>query len=352
MFRARADAELTAKIYSRVPVLIDDSKGADGNPWGVSFMSMFHMSNDSGLFRTATQLEAAGYAREGTDWVAAGDDPREPSRYVPLYEAKMLHHYDHRFGDASALIERPVNTSWPRPELRELADPSFEPTPWYWTSASEVKERIKSKGWSTEWLVGWRRNARGGDERTLIAAALPLGGVGDNIFLLHSPVSADLRLCMLGALSSLVLDFACRQKVSGSNMSYYFMEQFPVLPPDFYAESHLAFIVPRVLELTYASRAMMPLARNLNYHGPPFNWNDDRRAQLRAELDAFYARAYGLTRDELRYILDPADAKGADYPSETFRVLRDNEKKKYGEYRTARLVLQAFDELTATEKAA
>ena len=64
---------------------------------------------------------------------------------------------------------------------------------------------------------------------------------------------------------------------------------------------------------------------------------------LRSELDAWYAHMYGLTRDELRYVLDPADVLGEDYPSETFRVLKKNEIAKYGEYRTARLVLEAWD---------
>jgi hypothetical protein len=105
----------------------------------------------------------------------------------------------------------------------------------------------------------------------------------------------------------------------------------------------LTFIVPRVLELTYDSHSLDPFARDLGYNGPPFNWNETRRAQLRAELDAWYARAYGLTRDELRYILDPADVRGPDYPSETFRVLKKNEIARYGEYRTARLVLAAWD---------
>jgi hypothetical protein len=76
---------------------------------------------------------------------------------------------------------------------------------------------------------------------------------------------------------------------------------------------------------------------------PPFAWDEDPRAHLRAELDAFYARAYGLDRDELRYILDPADVEGADYPSETFRVLKSSEIRRYGDYRTARLVLAAWD---------
>ena len=78
---------------------------------------------------------------------------------------------------------------------------------------------------------------------------------------------------------------------------------------------------------------------------PPFIWHETRRAQIRAELDAYYAKLYGLTRDELRYILDPADIYGADFPSETFRVLKNNETKKYGEYRTQRLVLEAWDNL-------
>jgi hypothetical protein len=75
----------------------------------------------------------------------------------------------------------------------------------------------------------------------------------------------------------------------------------------------------------------------------PFMWDEDRRAHLRAELDAYYAKLYGLTRDELRYILDPADVYGEDFPGETFRVLKQKEIKKYGEYRTQRLVLEKWD---------
>jgi hypothetical protein len=82
---------------------------------------------------------------------------------------------------------------------------------------------------------------------------------------------------------------------------------------------------------------------------PPFRFDPDRRAQLRAELDAYYARLYGLTRDELRYILDPAEVMGEDYPSETFRVLKKNELREHGEYRTRRLVLTAWDRLERGE---
>ena len=93
-------------------------------------------------------------------------------------------------------------------------------------------------------------------------------------------------------------------------------------------------------------------ARDLGHTGPPFAWDEARRANLRADLDAFYARAYGLTRDELGYILDPADVMDPSYPSETFRVLKEKEQRLHGEYRTGRLVLAAWDRMDQGEFAA
>ena len=130
------------------------------------------------------------------------------------------------------------------------------------------------------------------------------------------------------------------------------MRQVAVVPPLAYSEADLGFTVPRVLELTYTSYSMTRFPRDLGYDGPPFRWDEERRAHLRAELDAFYARAYGLSRDELRYILDPEDARGKGYPSETFRDLKTNEIRRFGEYRTARLVLAAWDAQAANPIAA
>lgn len=144
------------------------------------------------------------------------------------------------------------------------------------------------------------------------------------------------------------LEFWARQKVGGTSLTYHYMRLFPVLPPNRYSPTDLDFIVPRVVELTYTADDLAPFARDLNYDGAPFLWDPDRRALLRAELDANYAKLYGLSRDELRYILDPADVYGADYPSETFRVLKNNEMRQFGEYRTRRLVLEAWDTLSAS----
>lgn len=163
--------------------------------------------------------------------------------------------------------------------------------------------------------------------------------------LIFPTASADQIAALYGNVCSLVLDYAARQSVAGLHLTLGYLKQLPILPPTFYTAPRLAFIVPRVLELTYTSHSLAPFARDLSYDGPPFGWDEDRRAQLRAELDAFYARAYGLDHDELRYILDPADVRGPDYPSETFRVLKEKEIRLHGEYRTRRLVLEAWDRM-------
>jgi hypothetical protein len=147
-------------------------------------------------------------------------------------------------------------------------------------------------------------------------------------------------------MSSIPFDYIARQKHGGTSLKYYIMNQLPFLTPNEFDQSEIALIRSKVLELTYTSHAMRPWAEDLGYTGAPFAFDPDRRAQLRAELDAFFAKKYGLSRDELRYVLDPHDIKGVDYPSETFRGLKNKEIKQFGEYRTQRLALEAFDRMT------
>jgi hypothetical protein len=160
-----------------------------------------------------------------------------------------------------------------------------------------------------------------------------------------SPLQPTLLGCCLSNLLSLVLDFCARNKIGGSHLTYSYLKQLPVLPPSAYDAAAIDFIQPRVLELTYTAHDLKPWAEDLGYDDAPFRFDPERRSLLRAELDAFYAHLYGLNRDELRYILDPSDVMGPDYPSETFRVLKNNEIRQFGEYRTQRLVLEAWDRL-------
>ena len=197
------------------------------------------------------------------------------------------------------------------------------------------------------WLMGWRDITNSTNERTVIASVIPLAAVGNQMPLMLFPETEPKSKlsALLANLSSLVFDFVARHKTGGTHMNYFIYKQLPVLAPDRYTEADLAFIVPRVLELTFTAHDLTGWAQDLGYNGPPFAFDPDRRAVLRAELDAYYARLYGLERDELRYILDPADVMGADYPSETFRVLKNSEIRDFGEYRTQKLVLEAWDRL-------
>ena len=450
VFRSARDAEITKKVYSRVPVLIREEEinangvvsRAEENPWGITFQAMFHMSNDSHLFLNERAHDA-----------------------LPLYEAKMIHQFDHRWSTyeagkpaqasrkaiaddedgASAIPVRDATDG-------EKSDPGFSVRPRFWVRRREVLARIARapalvvKPWlsgdeaslrdalralrddpatrdlaalatrenvtsgnlltavevalekrSPKWLMGWRDICRATDARTVIASVVPRSGVGHTMPLFCFDQPVILQAAFLANLLSTVLDYIARLKVGGTHLTYGYLKQFPVLPPSTYSPDDIRFIVPRVFELTYTAYDMAGWAEDLwcSMDGelkraclaerlesriafdyamkrandgyvddntrylpdavslqttpwepakfPPFPWNPERRAVLRAELDARYARLYGLTRDELRYVLDPASVMGEDYPSETFRVLKDGELRDYGEYRTGRLVLEAWD---------
>jgi hypothetical protein len=297
-------------------------------------MLMFMMNTASGLFRTLADLHTAGGERNGADWLLP-----DGTRYLPLYEAKMVHQFDHRWATYGA------NGKDARDGTdEEKTDPNWQPLPRYWVPQAEVEKILHDKGWDRGWLLGWRDIARSTDERTVIAGVVPRVGCGDT-FLLMLPGAQDIQrvACLLADQNSLVHDYIARQKVGGTHLKYHTKKQIVNLPPDRCTDADLAYIVPRVLELTYTAHDLAPWARDLGHEGPPFRWDPDRRAQLRAELYACYARLCGLTRDELRYILDPADVYGPDYPSETFRVLKNREMREFGEYRTRRLVLECYD---------
>jgi hypothetical protein len=299
VFRSRADAELTERIYSRVPVLIDESRGTPGNPWGIAVHTrLWHMAEDSEWFRTFSDLTAAGYRRDGAEWAATVNSKRPYSAYVPLYEAKMISFYDHRFGSYAARGDNRGYRVLPETTIAQYTDPAFEPEPYYFVPKTEVENRL-SGVWNRKWLIAFKDVTAATNERTAIFAFLPRVAVGHSAPLFFPQDEPRLATALVASLNSLVVDYCARSKVGGLHLTIGVLAQFPVLAPSFYTSSYVAFIVPRVLELTYTSHSMAPFARDLGYDGPPFLWDENRRAQLRAELDAWSARAYGLTRDEL-----------------------------------------------------
>ncbi|TDQ38958.1 Eco57I restriction-modification methylase domain-containing protein [Thiopseudomonas denitrificans] len=352
VFRSKRDAELTKKLYRSAPVLMRDAviegEGkqakvlkAPQNPWGISFMAMFHMSNDSHLFLTSEDIHKEEKVEVGN---------AKLDGYLPLYEAKMMTLYDHRFGsypygatdDTRAL---------PRLSIEQYSDPFFEVNPRFYVNSSDVKKRLGAS--ADNWFLCFRSMSNHSNVRRFISSVLPFSAIGNSLILVRPtpPLSGRKMACLIANLGSIIIDVIARWKVSGTNLNLFFVQQFPVLPPDFYSEMDEEFIVSRVVELTYTTHSLKKFAEDLGFQGAPFSWSPSRRLQLRAELDAYYARLYGLTREDLCYILDPSDVAGDDYPSETFRVLKEREVSEFGEYRTRKLVLEAWDKLKLGELA-
>lgn len=337
IFRTQTDKNLTIQIYSNVPVLASEKKEKRENLWKASFESMYHMANDSEMFTKTKELVSRGFLRSGITL------ERNNTKYLQLYEAKMIHQYNHRYGDAKNLDVRRKNSSWPRTEKSKLQDVNYEVFSWYSVKDQDYYRKIKKQRKSCS--IAFRCITNSTNERLLIATMLMNTATSNTLPSIGTNHSVRKEVALLALLNSVVLDYIGRQKVSGTGLAYHFFKQFPILPPDYFDDSRSEFIVPKVLELTYTSYSMKPFAQELGYEGEPFIWDSARRSYLRSELDAFFAKAYGLDRIQLRYILDPADVKGPDYPSETFRVLKKNEMKEYGEYRTQRLVLEAWDRM-------
>lgn len=345
LFRTRYDADITKKIYRNVPVLYEESTKA--NPWMVKFMAMFHMSNDSGLFKVS--------AARGL---------------VPLYEAKFVWHFDHRWATCEDGTVRECSEV-------EKCDPNFSVLPRYWVERDQAKTRTVQPQ-HRRWLIGFRMLTDSRNERTAVFGLIPFCGVGNSFCIFDNwQHAATLTCCFLANVNSLVFDYITRQKVGGTNFNFFIVNQLPVLPPSSYASPDLDFIVPRVLELVFTAADMTSFAedtwrdsderlrrliatRTGNSHlkkthdgdlpFAPFAWNPEKRHIIRAELDAYYAHLYKLSRTELEYILDPARIFGDQFVGETFRVLKENETRTLGEFRTPPLVLAAFDRLAESPR--
>jgi hypothetical protein len=154
---------------------------------------------------------------------------------------------------------------------------------------------------SPKWFLGWRDITNSTNERTLIASAVPRVAVGNNYPLLFMEgLHAKYRLSFAAMANSFVVDYVARQKVGGMHINYFYLKQFPFLSPIAFntsapfslANRTVTWLVPRVLELVYTAQDLTPLARDCGYDGPPFAWDDERRFEIRCELDAAFFHLY------------------------------------------------------------
>ncbi|MCW8137020.1 MAG: hypothetical protein KIT75_15315 [Planctomycetota bacterium] len=225
---------------------------------------------------------------------------------LPLYEAKMIHHFDTRW----ATYAPDGVTRYVTPEEKRAG---FSPLPRYWVHEREVETVLDGK-WNNPWMFGWRDITNNTNERTLIATKLPRVAVGNNLPLAFASVTNDELSGLQAVLSSYALDFVTRQKTGGTHLNFFSMQQLPAPTPG-QLGSHLAWIASRVDRLN---------SQRL----------DDKTSEaLRAELDALMFHVYGVSRDDAGYILD------------SFPIVKRKDEAQFGEYRTKRLILEKYDGL-------
>ena len=340
VFRSRRDAELTAAVYGRLPVLVDRSSGGAVKAWPVKYLRMFDMTNDARLFRTRAELQE----KEGA-WHVGDNRFDSPSgEWVPLYQGMMVQAFDHR---AASIEVNPKNLHRPaQPEPATVEwhrDPNWLPEPQFWVLRNETSFPEAS------WLFGFKDVTAPTNFRSMIAAFIPRAGVGNTlpILSLEDAVAGSATL-LLANFNAIPFDFVARQKIQGQHLNWYILEQLPVVPPERYEavrfgpKTTAEIVREAVLELTYTAHDMAPFARDMGHVDeagevlPPFRWEPDRRLALRAKLDALYFHLYGITdRDDIRYIYS------------TFPIVERQERKAWGSYRSCDLCLDWMNALDA-----
>jgi methylase of polypeptide subunit release factors len=359
LFRTKIDFELNEKIYKSAKPIFGTKKYASLE----LMQGLYNMTLDSSSFIKEAAKE---------------------TNSLPLYESKFIWQYEHRFGsmELKDYLKGKGGRGLPNMPVENSQNPHYRIKPQYYVSHKDLQGKIPEK-YNRKWFMVYRGIGEAKRERTFVSTIVPYSGIGNSssiIFPYSLPLTETIHL--LTNFNSLVFDYMAKQKIPGVNINQFYVIQIPIAAND---EVRLSGqIVAKSFELIYASWDMKPFADDVWQEAAeavkaaikkqwgenkaatgghewlppewcateetgcplaPFKWEEDRRAVLKAELDAIYAKLYGLTTQELRYILDPQDLYGPDFPGETFRVLKEKEIRLYGEYRTKRLVLEAWEKM-------
>jgi len=336
-FRWSRDAKVTAAIHLAAPILVEKEGNAIlRNNWNVKFKRMFDMANDSGHF--IDHEDVAPLIKERHRALAVLDDGR---KIYPLYEGKMFWHFDHRYGTYENQTEKQANKGvLPRVSDDQHLSADYNIQTRYWIDAGLTHE-VLGEDANNEWFFSWRDV--GPSERTFVGTIVPKLAMGHASPYLVSEAEADDTLAFSSILSSLVVDYAVRQK--SSRMTFFIVEQLPMLTKDllqelsdWLGEKPVSWINKRAIELYYTNWELKALAESVGLDTPPFKWAPERRSALQAEIDAAVMHLYGLDRKQADWILD------------SFTVLRKYEERDHEEFRTKRLVLAAYDVMADAKK--
>lgn len=316
-FSNQLEIDIARKMYSCFPRLGDEIEGVPA--WVPA--AEVHMGNDNELFTS-------------------------DSRGWPLYQGSMVTNHDYRA--KGYLSGHGRNVTW---EPLPFGSQAKSIRPQWRILPERIPNKIRLR--VNRYRIGFCDVARADDQRSLMAALIPPQSVcGDKVPTIEfEPADPAVMMLWLGVANSLALDFVVRMKVS-LKMSMSLMATLPfprcVSPDDATARAcalatRLSCAGPEMLDfLSVVERVPALAGLDLTPSNDPAE-----RDRLAAELNVVVARdLFGLTREEMQYLLEPRDVLGPDCTAETFAALRRAEERTYGEYRTRRLVLEAWDRST------
>jgi hypothetical protein len=317
-FPSSRELTIARKCYQLHPPLL--RKKPLTNPWSLSIDRYINVSDFSDEIRLLAEVT------NGAPYGFSSD-----SEWVPLFEGKLLHQYDHRFatyvgGSESSATE----------EVKDKS-PSVRAACLYLLPTATALRRNPSLPGSTGLLVV-RDITNRTNERGVIAAIIPSHITDYTIRVIQLEGGVVARAILLTVLNSFAFDYLARQRIGGTHLSNYILEQTPCPTLADFDSALQEFVIARAIELTYTSWDLAGFARDQGYDGPPFRWDEERRFLLRAELDALYFHLYGIARNDVDYILD------------TFPIVRRKDEAAYGEYRTKRVILEIYDALAEAER--
>lgn len=294
-------------------------------------------------------------------------------KYEPVYEAKMFHQFDHRFGTYVGQSQAQANQG-KLPELttEDHSDPNCYAQPRWWVTEDVTSARTRAL-FDRGWIVAFRDITSPVVQRTAICTVLPHFCTTETcrcVFFDEQPY-AKRALAFVACFNSLVFDFVCRTKFSGNHLSTFVVMQLPMPTQETVVQrlgrSHLSleWFENHVLELTYTAWDLRAFAIDCGWSGPPFHWDEERRLLLRAELDAAIFHMYlpsrrdgswqsvdGETSEDVVQLSNAfaTPRHAVEYMIDSFPIVRRNQEAKWGEYRMKRVILEIYDAMqTAIE---
>ena len=312
-FANRKDFEITKRCYSKYPAFI--CYDPMHNPWEASIDRYINVSDFSDVIITSKELVQL-----------VEKDPETALNYIPLYEGKLFHQYDHRFSTyKNDVDERTADFFDKSPDKRinflkyipkEIA---FRRNPYLERSTGLLAVRDITN----------RTNRT--NERGVIASIIPPDITDYTVRIVRAQASSLQKLTLLSLFNSFAFDYLVRQRIGGTHLSNYILEQAPVFSPQDIEQCFSKIITQSALELTYTAYDLEGFAIDCLYQGQPFKWDENRRFLLRCEIDSAFFHIYELSREDLDYIM------------EAFPIVKRKDEKKYGEYRTKRVILECYD---------